>query len=120
MAFLSRDELQRFIGKNYTDLLVSEPDSFEEAEAAAAAIIYDMTGIAAPDDIADAPLWAKRPAAHIILNHRIGIIAGISPERIAWANGLYNQAIEFLRSKKVSPDTPTHASTDTIDGMATW
>lgn len=121
MPFITRDELATYITADLADKLTRDPSAFERSECAAADLITSITGIDAPGDPATAPEWAKQASAMIILYKRIGVLAGVSPERLEWATRSYRDTIaELERQKRSTPTGRTRSQTGTIEGMASW
>lgn len=123
MPFLTKAEFEGIVPKMLAQQLCPDQDTFNLAQASAAQDIVTMTGVDEPaaGHEASAPAWTKRPAAHIILWNRIGVVGKIDPELRAWAQSLYTTALATLAENKIKPAAGrVGSSVGTIDGMATW
>jgi hypothetical protein len=121
VPFLSEDEFTDHVGGNLASKLVKTSASFEAAERGAAATIERLTGAEAPPDAADAPPWAKQPAARLVLYALAGQVEW-SEERMSWVRDARQAALDELRARaeriEASPDDETVGEVQPIGGTA--
>lgn len=104
MGFLSLAEFQERAPKPLVGSLMQTVGSFDAVARDVAVQISTATGVAIPDDPADAPAWTKGPAAALTFYALLGNAAQVSPELLQWANTMRANALAELERHNVSAD----------------
>lgn len=128
VPFLTLDTFRALLPGGIADVLVqydTDPEVFVLAEADAAAVASRLSGIAVPDDEAEAPAEVRRPVAHLIHYALIGTVPDVSEERMRWARDAERQAradLEALRTERATSTatTPSGPATGQIAGLPSW
>lgn len=120
MPFITRQEATLLaLGEELAGLIFGTGDEvFTALEKSAAQIITSETGAAAPGNAAEAPEWAKLPAALIIYSIGMERIERKEDQR-ADSDALYDRAMSILQKHviKHSSHQPGRAEVVRIQGL---
>lgn len=122
MPFLTRNEFLEIIPSSLAEGVIADTNAFEWAQAAAASLIVQTSGIAEPaDEEATAPAWVKRVAATVIFWDRLPTLQPVDEQTRAWAQEQYRQALAMLKENRASAATGAAVSAvGDIQGLAAW
>ena len=120
MPFITKDELGKLSGSGgeiKTIAALGDPE-FDALEIAAAEIIVTETGFPNPVDVADAPAWAKLPAAWIMFSIFITDQSAPTSEMIQSSKQAWDRAMQLLGKHSAADTTAVGiAKTGLIEGM---